>query len=136
MEVTTGELLDADERADAPETEVLDRLRDRRLLEAVKELKGDQQECIVLRFLQGLSLAETAAVLGRNENAVKQLQFRAVRALHRLLDGDLDDDLAATWAASAVISRSRDQRVTGRPTGRCSGGEQTSACERGWRRCR
>jgi RNA polymerase sigma-70 factor (ECF subfamily) len=94
MEVTTGELLDSDERADAPETEVLDRLRDRRLLEAVKELKGDQQECIVLRFLQGLSLAETAAVLGRNENAVKQLQFRAVRALHRLLDGDLDGESA------------------------------------------
>ena len=92
MEVTTGELLDSDERADAPETEVLDRLRDRRLLEAVKELKGDQQECIVLRFLQGLSLAETAAILGRNENAVKQLQFRAVRTLHRLLDGDLDGD--------------------------------------------
>jgi RNA polymerase sigma-70 factor (ECF subfamily) len=94
MEVTTGELLDPDERAEAPEAEVLDRLRDRRLLEAVKELKPDQQECIVLRFLQGLSLAETAAILGRNENAVKQLQFRAVRTLHRLLDGILDGELA------------------------------------------
>ena len=88
MEVTTGELLDADEHADAPETEVLDRMRDRRLLEAVKELKPEQQECIVLRFLQGMSLAETAAVLGRKENAVKQLQLRAVRALHRALDGE------------------------------------------------
>ncbi len=88
MEVTTGELLDADEHAAAPETEVLEQMRDRRLLEAVKELKGDQQECIVLRFLQGLSLAETAAILGRKENAVKQLQFRAVKALHRALDGE------------------------------------------------
>jgi RNA polymerase sigma-70 factor (ECF subfamily) len=88
MEVTTGELLDADERADAPETEVLERMRDRRLLEAVKGLKAEQQECIVLRFLQGMSLAETAAVLGRNENAVKQLQLRAVRSLHRALDGE------------------------------------------------
>jgi RNA polymerase sigma-70 factor (ECF subfamily) len=88
MEVTTGELLDADEHAQAPETEVLGQMRDRRLLEAVKTLKGDQQECIVLRFLQGLSLAETAAILGRKENAVKQLQFRAIRALHRALDGE------------------------------------------------
>jgi RNA polymerase sigma-70 factor (ECF subfamily) len=88
MEVTTGELLDADEAADAPETEVLDRMRDRRLLEAVQALKPEQQECIVLRFLQGMSLAETAAVLGRKENAVKQLQLRAVRALHRALDGE------------------------------------------------
>ena len=63
-------------------------MRDRRLLEAVKALKPEQQECIVLRFLQGLSLAETAAVLGRKENAVKQLQLRAVRALHRALDGE------------------------------------------------
>jgi RNA polymerase sigma-70 factor (ECF subfamily) len=88
MEVTTGELLDADEAADAPEAEVLDRMRDRRLLEAVQALKPEQQECIVLRFLQGMSLAETAAVLGRKENAVKQLQLRAVRALHRALDGE------------------------------------------------
>ncbi len=88
MEITTGELLDADEHADAPEAEVLERMRDRRLLEAVKQLKPEQQECIVLRFLQGMSLAETAAVLGRKENAVKQLQLRAVRALHRALDGE------------------------------------------------
>ena len=27
-------------------------------------------------------------ILGRKENAVKQLQFRAIRALHRALDGD------------------------------------------------
>jgi RNA polymerase sigma-70 factor (ECF subfamily) len=88
LEVTTGELLDADEAADAPETEVLARMRDRRLLEAVHDLKPEQQECIVLRFLQGLTLAETAAVMGRKENAVKQLQLRAVRALHRALDGE------------------------------------------------
>jgi len=88
LELTTGELLDADEAADAPETEVLARMRDRRLLEAVHDLKPEQQECIVLRFLQGLTLAETAAVMGRKENAVKQLQLRAVRALHRALDGE------------------------------------------------
>lgn len=88
MEVTTGELLDADEAADAPEAEVLARMRDRRLLEAVTQLGAEQQECIVLRFLQGLSLAETAAIMGRKENAIKQLQLRAVRALHRALEGE------------------------------------------------
>jgi RNA polymerase sigma-70 factor, ECF subfamily len=88
IEVTTGELLDADEHAEAPEAVVLERMRDVRLLGAVKSLKAEQQECIVLRFLQGMSLAETAAILGRNENAVKQLQLRAVRALYRALDGE------------------------------------------------
>ena len=53
-------------------------------------LKPEQAECVVLRFLQGLSLAETAKVLGKTEGAVKQLQLRAVRALHReLADVDL-----------------------------------------------
>ncbi|HET7279262.1 MAG TPA: sigma-70 family RNA polymerase sigma factor [Dermatophilaceae bacterium] len=85
MEVSTADMLDADQRVEAPEAEVLDRLRDERLLRAVKALKPEQAECVVLRFLQGLSLAETAKVLGKSEGAVKQLQLRAVRALHREL---------------------------------------------------
>ena len=91
MEVTTADMLDADTRADAaPDTEVLERLRDERLLAAVRTLKPEQAECVVLRFLQGLSLAETAKVLGKTEGAVKQLQLRAVRSLHReLADADL-----------------------------------------------
>jgi RNA polymerase sigma-70 factor (ECF subfamily) len=90
LEVTTADMLDADEQVDAPESEVLQRLRDTRLIEAVKNLKPEQAECVVLRFLQGLSLAETAKVLGKSEGAVKQLQLRAVRALHReLADVDL-----------------------------------------------
>jgi RNA polymerase sigma-70 factor, ECF subfamily len=89
MEVTTADMLDADQRVDAVDTEVLQRLRNQRLIEAVKTLKPEQAECVVLRFLQGMSLAETAKVLGKSEGAVKQLQLRAVRALHREL-GDAD----------------------------------------------
>ena len=91
MEVSTADMLDADPRVEAaPEGEVLERLRDERLLQAVKGLKPEQAECVVLRFLQGLSLAETAKVMGKSEGAVKQLQLRAVRSLHReLADVDL-----------------------------------------------
>lgn len=88
LEVSTGDLLDGDEREPSPEHSVLQRLRDERLLEAVKRLKPDQQECVALRFLQGLSLAETADVMGRSAGAVKQLQLRAVRSLHRELGGE------------------------------------------------
>jgi RNA polymerase sigma-70 factor (ECF subfamily) len=84
LEVSTGDILDAD-RADADgrgtEDAVLDHLRNTELLAAVKTLRPDQQECIVLRFLQGLSVAETARVMGRSDGAIKQLQLRAVRAL-------------------------------------------------------
>ncbi len=85
LEVSTADMLDADEGVDGPEDEVLERLRDARLIDAVRSLKPEQAECVVLRFIQGLSLAETAKVLGRSEGAVKQLQLRAVRSLHREL---------------------------------------------------
>jgi RNA polymerase sigma-70 factor (TIGR02952 family) len=88
LEVTTGDMLDGDERAPSTEAEVLERLRDERLLAAMRGLKPDQQECLSLRFLQGLSLAETAEVMGRSAGAVKQLQLRAVRSLHRALGGE------------------------------------------------
>ena len=52
-----------------------------RVLRAVRELSPEQQECVVLRFLHGMSLAETALIMGKNSGAIKALQFRAIRAL-------------------------------------------------------
>ena len=89
MEVTTADMIDADRRVEGPENEVLAKLRDTRLFEAIKTLKAQQAECLVLRFMHGLSLAETALVIGKSEGAVKQLQLRAVRALHRELGGEV-----------------------------------------------
>ncbi len=85
LEVTTADMLDADQAEDSPEGAVLDSLTNVALLEAVKQLGAEQQECVVLRFLQGLSVAETALAMGKNEGAIKALQYRAVRALGRLL---------------------------------------------------
>jgi len=85
LEVSTADMLDADHGDDGIESQVLDRLQNAALLDAVRRLRPDQQECIVLRFLQGLSVAETAEVMGRSSGAVKQLQLRAVRALADLL---------------------------------------------------
>ncbi|WP_425394611.1 sigma-70 family RNA polymerase sigma factor [Actinoplanes rectilineatus] len=89
LEVTTGDVLDAD-REDrgpegSPESAVVDHITNVALLTAVKQLNPEQQECIVLRFLQGFSVAETAQTMGKNEGAIKALQYRAVRALNRLL---------------------------------------------------
>ena len=89
LEVTTGDVLDAD-REDrgpegSPEAAVVDHITNVALLTAVKQLNPEQQECIVLRFLQGFSVAETAQTMNKNEGAIKALQYRAVRALARLL---------------------------------------------------
>ena len=88
LEVTTGEMLDANEVERSPEDSVLESLSNAALLEAVRRLYPQQQECVTLRFLQGLSVAETARVMGKNEGAIKTLQYRAVRTLARLLPDD------------------------------------------------
>jgi RNA polymerase sigma-70 factor (ECF subfamily) len=89
LEVTTGDVLDADQAErgpeGTPELAVIDHITNVDLLTAVKKLNPEQQECIVLRFLHGFSVAETAQTMGKNEGAIKALQYRAVRALHRLL---------------------------------------------------
>jgi RNA polymerase sigma-70 factor, ECF subfamily len=89
LEVTTGDTLDTDKPdRDAPgnpEAAVIDYIISVDLLKAVKQLNPEQQECIVLRFLHGLTVQETAETMKKNEGAIKALQYRAVRALAKLL---------------------------------------------------
>lgn len=74
---------------DTPETVALDRLTSAELLDAIKQLSDEQQECIVLRFTQGFSVRETALAMGKTEGAVKALQYRGIRALARALPDGL-----------------------------------------------
>jgi RNA polymerase sigma-70 factor (ECF subfamily) len=88
MEVSTGEMLDSNEVEASPEDSVLEHLSNEALLDAVHRLNDQQRECVTLRFLQGLSVAETADIMGKNEGAIKTLQYRAVRTLARLLPAE------------------------------------------------
>ncbi len=87
LELTTDDVSDASNAPvqAGPEGEVLEAMQNKVLLEAVKQLNEEQQECIVLRFLQGLSVSETAQIMGKNDGAIKALQYRAIRTLGRLL---------------------------------------------------
>ncbi len=85
LEYATEDMSPHDAATDSPEIEVLASLTNEALLTALKELPAEQQECLIMRFLQGLSIAETAKVLGRSDGAVKQLQLRGVRNLAKLL---------------------------------------------------
>ena len=85
LEVTSADMRDADRATDGPEDAVLAGLTHDELLRCVKQLSPEQQECIVLRFLQGLSVSETALAMDRNDGAIKALQHRAVRRLGKLL---------------------------------------------------
>ena len=85
LEVTTADMRDADRGTAGPEDAVLTQLTNAELLACVKQLGSEQQECIVLRFLHGLSVSETAAIMGKKDGAIKALQHRAVRRLAGLL---------------------------------------------------
>jgi RNA polymerase sigma-70 factor (ECF subfamily) len=85
LESTTAEIVELSPSTSGPEQQVLDGATHEELLRCVHKLNPDQQECIQLRFLQGLSVAETAQIMSRNEGAVKALQHRAVRRLAQLL---------------------------------------------------
>jgi RNA polymerase sigma-70 factor, ECF subfamily len=89
LEVSTADPDDGRRVESGPEHEVLTQLTHTELLRCVQQLGDDQRECIVLRFLQGLSVSETATVMGRNEGAIKALQHRAVRRLAQLLPAEL-----------------------------------------------
>jgi RNA polymerase sigma-70 factor (ECF subfamily) len=55
---------------------------------AAEKLPQLQQEVIRLRFAADLSLADTARILEKKENNIKQLQHKAILRMRQLLDAD------------------------------------------------
>ena len=57
--------------------------------EALQHLQPDYRTVLLLRFIEGLSVRETARAMERSEGAVRVLQFRALKALREHLKPDL-----------------------------------------------
>lgn len=77
-------------RRDGHGTSTLKRLEDRILYEHViavikNQLTEDQRHVIVLRFLEGFSLRETADIIGKEVYNVKVIQNRGVAKLRKAL---------------------------------------------------
>ena len=68
-----------------PEVQFIHSLRIESARAALRTLTSDQQEVLILRFGQALSLEETADVMGKSVSAIKSLQLRAVNALRQVL---------------------------------------------------
>jgi RNA polymerase sigma-70 factor (ECF subfamily) len=56
------------------------------LREKISLLLPDQQDVIILRFIDGLSTKEVAEALRKNEAAVRQLQSKGLRSLRNILN--------------------------------------------------
>jgi RNA polymerase sigma-70 factor, ECF subfamily len=65
----------------------------------MNDLTADQRHVIILRFLEGFSLKETAEIMGKEVGNVKVIQNRAIAILRKALDYQT----AATKAISSVM---------------------------------
>ena len=54
---------------------------------ALRCLSPEHQQLITLRFVEGLSHAEVAQIVGKSEGATRVVQYRALQALARALNG-------------------------------------------------
>ena len=86
---TGRETLELDEsfrsEADLPEKEAAKHIRQKQVREAIQQLSPDQQQVVVLKFLEDWSNEEVAKVLHKPVGAVKSIQHRALDSLRQLL---------------------------------------------------
>lgn len=87
LEASVEEVFDmpAEASADDPEQAVLSGDLARQIHAALSQLKDEQAEVLYLRFIQHLDVAETGAVMGKSQGAIKALQYRALKSLGKLL---------------------------------------------------
>lgn len=83
LETTLDDLPLSTGGAEDPEMEeMVDRDTVRRL---IAHLSGDEQQVLMLRFVEGLDYSDVASALGKSQGAVRVIQLRALRRLRQLL---------------------------------------------------
>lgn len=56
------------------------------LLRALNKITAEQQDLIILRFIEGRNVAETAEIMGKRVGAVKTMSRRALASLQRIME--------------------------------------------------
>jgi RNA polymerase sigma-70 factor, ECF subfamily len=72
-------------RSDHPETTLVESQEMERLLTAIRTLTSERQQLVILKFVERLSNAEIALIMGRSEGAIKSLYHRTLLALRDAL---------------------------------------------------
>jgi RNA polymerase sigma-70 factor (ECF subfamily) len=71
---------------DSPSAAVEERQFHQQLGMALSKLTSGQQQVILLRFGEGLRIADVSRLMGKSEGAIRVLQHRAVKRLSKLLE--------------------------------------------------
>jgi RNA polymerase sigma-70 factor (ECF subfamily) len=80
-EVPLEDHLDLTVRSDHPELWLEKTQEMELLLKGIRRISADRQQLILLKYLENLSNAEIAVIMGRTEGAIKSLYHRALIAL-------------------------------------------------------
>ena len=65
--------------------EIAQRFENRNILKAVRKLSPSQREIVIMKFIEGFSNKEIADVLKKKEDAIRALQYRALRQLKKMI---------------------------------------------------
>ncbi|HUW45824.1 MAG TPA: sigma-70 family RNA polymerase sigma factor [Dehalococcoidia bacterium] len=76
----------ADGPASRPERAAEASFEQQRLRSAILQLGGDEQQVVILRFIEGFEFAEIASVLGKKEGNVRVILHRALVKLRNILE--------------------------------------------------
>ncbi len=106
-ETVTADIADGHADHESPEQTVIRRDAAADVRRRVGALPTDQQECIRLRYFQDLSVAETAAVMGRNDGAVKALAHRGLEGLRDSMAKDARTVAPTRQAVPDPLDRAR-----------------------------
>ncbi len=79
----------ADDSASSPERVAEGHFVQRQLRRAILKLHGEQQQVVLLRFIEGFGHEEIASLLGKREGTIRVIQHRALAKLRRILEGEV-----------------------------------------------
>ena len=86
-----------------------DQIMFQKVMDAVrKDLSDDQRHVIILRFLEGFNMRETATILGKDENQIKVIQSRALAKLRKVFESS---ELRAAVSLPRISELSKHLRI-------------------------
>lgn len=80
------EILEFEASEEDVEAKTQEQLSREQILKALKKLKDNYQEVVILRYLQELSTKETAQIMDKSRSSVRVTLHRAVKKLRKILE--------------------------------------------------
>lgn len=76
----------ADNLASSPEQLTEARFEQQHLRRAIHQLRGEQQQVVLLRFIEGFGYEEIASLMDKKEGTIRVIQHRALLKLRHILE--------------------------------------------------